>query len=278
MKTKLFAEIDAAAAAGRLSNPVTFDQARELPYLQAVMHEGMRLYPAIATTLPRVVPPEGLYLNAGKRGELFAPKGVGSLTTRRFILELMLSYRPLSDRVRGLSTETKKFTARMRMSSNQSDGLTRQTTGTYVGFHCSSFIVLFAVLILLHQNASFSRLAEDRGHALAGVSLDGVDSSNTSLTLSFQTLAGLRCPSSSPRSSSTTIWLSRIPTSRCMSTAGRYPHQSLFLPGMFDIDQSSFFVLQTGLYMTLTPRSRAVHAANESQPLDGDTTKSVLSI
>ena len=46
-KARLVSEIDTAAAAGKLSSPVTFDQARELSYLQAVMYEAMRLYPAI---------------------------------------------------------------------------------------------------------------------------------------------------------------------------------------------------------------------------------------
>lgn len=38
-------EIDAAISQGRISSPITDVEARELPYLQAVMKEGIRMYP-----------------------------------------------------------------------------------------------------------------------------------------------------------------------------------------------------------------------------------------
>ncbi|KAJ0351859.1 hypothetical protein COL154_012767 [Colletotrichum chrysophilum] len=38
-------EIDAAMSQGRISSPITDVEARELPYLQAVIKEGIRMYP-----------------------------------------------------------------------------------------------------------------------------------------------------------------------------------------------------------------------------------------
>lgn len=59
-ETKLREEIDTLAAAGKLSNPVTFEQARHMPYLQACIKEALRVHPAVGRPLLRVVSPEGL--------------------------------------------------------------------------------------------------------------------------------------------------------------------------------------------------------------------------
>ncbi|KAF7173431.1 hypothetical protein CNMCM5623_005644 [Aspergillus felis] len=56
-------EIDTQAAEGRVSDPITFQEAQALPYLQAVMKETLRIHPAVGTILPRVVPAGGLELS-----------------------------------------------------------------------------------------------------------------------------------------------------------------------------------------------------------------------
>lgn len=75
-KALLLEEIDEAARAHGIGGIFTFDQAREMPYLQAVMHEAMRLYPAIGATLPRITPQEGLLI-----GDKFIPGGVQICST-----------------------------------------------------------------------------------------------------------------------------------------------------------------------------------------------------
>ncbi|KAI9751283.1 MAG: hypothetical protein M4579_006136 [Chaenotheca gracillima] len=70
-KAKLVNEIDLAKKAGKLSEPVTLDQSRELPYLQACLQEALRMHPATGMVLPRVVPEEGVEI-AGR----FIPGGV----------------------------------------------------------------------------------------------------------------------------------------------------------------------------------------------------------
>lgn len=56
---KLAHEIRVAAAEGRLSSPITDEEARSLPYLQAVIKEGLRVFPPVTGLMPTVVPPGG---------------------------------------------------------------------------------------------------------------------------------------------------------------------------------------------------------------------------
>jgi len=68
---RLQAEIDDAVRAGRISSPVVQEsEARQLPYLQAVIHEGLRISPPSGGLLPKVVPPEGDTING-----VFVPGG-----------------------------------------------------------------------------------------------------------------------------------------------------------------------------------------------------------
>ncbi|KIX08762.1 uncharacterized protein Z518_03419 [Rhinocladiella mackenziei CBS 650.93] len=71
---KLMAEIDAAMAAGKIPSDgsvVSNAQAKELPYLQACIKEGLRWYPPIAGMLAKKTPPAGDIINGH-----FVPGGV----------------------------------------------------------------------------------------------------------------------------------------------------------------------------------------------------------
>jgi cytochrome P450 len=58
--SRLRAEIDTATAAGKLSSPIVQDsEARELCYLQAVIKEGFRIFPAVTALFFKIVPPGG---------------------------------------------------------------------------------------------------------------------------------------------------------------------------------------------------------------------------
>ncbi|GFF28439.1 cytochrome P450 oxidoreductase [Aspergillus udagawae] len=60
--SKLREEINAAAARGIISDPITFAQSQTLPYLQAVIKEALRINPAVGLPLLRVVPAGGAML------------------------------------------------------------------------------------------------------------------------------------------------------------------------------------------------------------------------
>ncbi|KAJ4211202.1 hypothetical protein NW759_012682 [Fusarium solani] len=67
---RLRKELDEFAEAGELSDPVGFQQAQKMPYLQAVIKEALRLHPGVGTQLTRVVPKGGVVIE----GQFF-PEG-----------------------------------------------------------------------------------------------------------------------------------------------------------------------------------------------------------
>ncbi|GME65706.1 hypothetical protein N7449_011801 [Neofusicoccum parvum] len=59
---RLMCELQERESKGDLSEPVTFQQAESWPYLQAVMHEALRLYSPAGFILDREVPPGGMMI------------------------------------------------------------------------------------------------------------------------------------------------------------------------------------------------------------------------
>jgi cytochrome P450 len=60
---KLQVEIDDGIKAGKISSPIRDSEARQLPYLQAVIKEGLRLMPPATGASYKEVPPEGDIIN-----------------------------------------------------------------------------------------------------------------------------------------------------------------------------------------------------------------------
>ncbi|KAM0331277.1 hypothetical protein ACHAQA_002947 [Verticillium albo-atrum] len=56
---RLISEIESAAAKGDVSTPIKDAEAKKLPYLQAVIREGMRIFASQTPLLNKTVPPEG---------------------------------------------------------------------------------------------------------------------------------------------------------------------------------------------------------------------------
>lgn len=57
---KLLDEIDSVVGEMDIDKPVTYEQANNMPYLQAVMNEALRIHPIGGQSLPRIVPEGGL--------------------------------------------------------------------------------------------------------------------------------------------------------------------------------------------------------------------------
>lgn len=73
VKAKLHQELNTAYQSKRISLPVSWIQSQEqLPYMDAVIKEALRLHPAIGLILERIVPAEGLQL---LNGGPFLPAG-----------------------------------------------------------------------------------------------------------------------------------------------------------------------------------------------------------
>ncbi|KAI0416771.1 cytochrome P450 [Xylaria grammica] len=60
---RLKAEMRTAIENGRASSPITVAEAKELPYLQAVLYEGLRIRPMATATFGKEVPPDGDNIN-----------------------------------------------------------------------------------------------------------------------------------------------------------------------------------------------------------------------
>jgi cytochrome P450 len=56
---RLQSEIDAAISSARASTPITYTEAKSLPYLQAAIYEGIRIHPPNFSLTSKRVPPEG---------------------------------------------------------------------------------------------------------------------------------------------------------------------------------------------------------------------------
>ncbi|KAJ5174147.1 uncharacterized protein N7482_000024, partial [Penicillium canariense] len=61
---KLRAEIDEKVAAGELSDPPAFKETQKMPYLQAVIHEALRIHSAVGFPVERLVPQGGLMISS----------------------------------------------------------------------------------------------------------------------------------------------------------------------------------------------------------------------
>ncbi|KAF2720369.1 cytochrome P450 [Polychaeton citri CBS 116435] len=73
--SRLIGEVEAAIADGEVSRPVIRDvEARRLPYLQACIKEGLRLYPPITGLMAKAVPPGGAWIDVDGE-QKFAPEG-----------------------------------------------------------------------------------------------------------------------------------------------------------------------------------------------------------
>ncbi len=75
---KLHNEIDTMSKEGKISDPVTFEESKKMPYLNAVIKEAQRMHPPTGFPLWRVVSGSGATL-CGR----YFPPGVSNISSRR---------------------------------------------------------------------------------------------------------------------------------------------------------------------------------------------------
>ncbi len=73
-KRKLVEEIDTKNREGKLSESITLEQIKRMPYLQAYLYEGLRCHPAVGMSLPRVTPHGGIEIDGR-----YLPEGVSAV-------------------------------------------------------------------------------------------------------------------------------------------------------------------------------------------------------
>lgn len=56
---RIVKEIDEGIVNGKISSPITDEEAKQLPYLQAIIKEGLRILPPVSGLMDKEVPPEG---------------------------------------------------------------------------------------------------------------------------------------------------------------------------------------------------------------------------
>lgn len=93
--TRLRSELDEAAFSCPPGQPMSYQQARSSPYLEAVIRESLRILPGVSMPLERDVPTDGFTLPSGG----FVPKGV-TLGVNPYIMARDSAYGPDADEFR----------------------------------------------------------------------------------------------------------------------------------------------------------------------------------
>jgi hypothetical protein len=116
---RLMDEFKEKKAQGKLSDPITFEEAEACEYLQAVMYESMRLHPPFGMIMDRDVPAGGMHI-----GKNYIPEGVSNFQG--------LTHSSRSDFVRrslelypGSSTLYPRYGVQTRKNFGQRDGWTK---------------------------------------------------------------------------------------------------------------------------------------------------------
>lgn len=118
---RLREEVDQHCPQNKASPDITFAQSQEMPYLQAVIKEALRMHPATGLPLERVVPEGGITING-----VFFPEGVSLV--HLVISEqsrLMRLFRSLLGSTAGWNMATRRYSVTMRTCSTPTGGFRR---------------------------------------------------------------------------------------------------------------------------------------------------------
>jgi hypothetical protein len=113
-------EVDERQLQGRIGHYITFKESQDMPYLQAVMKEALRMHPATGLPLERVVPAGGATIC-----DRFFPEGVSCRVCQIRVCRANSLDRQSSESTPGSPIATRQFSAPMPTCSGLSAGSTQ---------------------------------------------------------------------------------------------------------------------------------------------------------
>ncbi|KAI1798728.1 cytochrome P450 [Daldinia bambusicola] len=164
---RLMEELESKKQAGELSSPVTFQEAEACPYLQAILYEALRLYPATSELLDRDVPEGGMTIDGH-----YVPGGVAVGTSPWVIHRVQEIWGPDAEEFRPERWLEKENEGTLKRFFFSFGGGSRTCIGRHISWLEMSKLVPTLLMCFDMRLANGAELKEEHGTLLF---LDGLE-------------------------------------------------------------------------------------------------------